>query len=233
MMTDAPYIMDGAPSAARLLHRQGHWDDALALLRGEAPDALALRAEILVDRFFWRLDGETEARRAVAAVAPHDARFHGYLEAQLAHTRLVFGLDPGPGDRARAQEGFAAAAADDRPAGWAVFWQGALAENVDADPRAAGAAYARALVTARERGDALLESYVVRHQAGHERAPDRRLALLRRSYHLRATLGVRPQTAAAAVTLAGELTGPEAGELRSAAALTAGELGLTWLLREL
>jgi hypothetical protein len=233
MPTDAPYIMDGGLTAARLLHRGGHWDDALAVLPAESPDALALRPEILVDRVFWRLDRVEEAGRAVAAVTPHDPRFAGYLEAQLAHTRLVFGLDPEPGDRARARAGFAAAADDDRLAGWAVFWQGVLAENVDADLHTAGTAYERALATARRRGDALLESYVVRHQAGRLPERDRKIALLQRSYHLRATLGARPQTAAAAVTLAEELDGPDAGELRSAAALTARELGLTWLLRAL
>jgi hypothetical protein len=59
---------------------------------------------------------------------------------------------------------------------------------------------------------------------------DQGIAQLRRSYHLRAALGARPQTAAAAFTLAGELSpGPEADLLRETAGLTAHELRLTWL----
>ena len=77
---------------------------------------------------------------------------------------------------------------------------------------------------------------VARHIGGQllERDRVRGIAQLRRSYHLRASLGARPQTAAAALTLAGELPpGTEADQLREAAALTARELGLTWLLRAL
>ena len=47
---------------------------------------------------------------------------------------------------------------------------------------------------------------------------------------LRAALGARPHTAAAAATL---LAGAEAGQLRETARLTARELGLTWLLSTL
>ncbi|WP_147339506.1 hypothetical protein [Actinomadura spongiicola] len=54
------------------------------------------------------------------------------------------------------------------------------------------------------------------------------------SYHLRATLGARPQTAAAAATYAAALPpGAEAEQLNSLAAHTARELGLTWLLQSL
>lgn len=57
---------------------------------------------------------------------------------------------------------------------------------------------------------------------------------LRRSYHLRAALGARPQTAAAALTLAVELpVGPEADQLREVASIAARELRLTWLLSAL
>ena len=60
------------------------------------------------------------------------------------------------------------------------------------------------------------------------------LDLLRRSYQLRAALGARPQTAAAAATLAAALPpGAEAGQLREAARITATELQLTWLLGSL
>ena len=86
---------------------------------------------------------------------------------------------------------------------------------------------------ARDQSDLMLESYAVRHLGDHAlRAADPGgLDLLRRSYQLRAALGARPHTAAAAATLAGALpAGAEAGQLREAARLTARELGLTWLL---
>lgn len=80
--------------------------------------------------------------------------------------------------------------------------------------------------------DLLLESYVVRHLGGHAIERDRSEGemLLRRSLHLRAALGARPQTAAAQVTLASQLPeGPEREMLREAARATTKELGLTWL----
>ena len=75
----------------------------------------------------------------------------------------------------------------------------------------------------------------MRHQGDHamESDTDREtgLDLLRRSYHLRAALGARPQTAAAAATLAEALPpeSTERGHLLQTAAATARELNLTWL----
>jgi hypothetical protein len=89
------------------------------------------------------------------------------------------------------------------------------------------------LAAARAAGDALLESYAVRHQAelAHDADPGRAVALARRSLALRAALGARPQCAAAQAMLADLIPdGPEARELRQLAAQTAAELGLTWLL---
>ncbi|WP_229073373.1 hypothetical protein [Actinoplanes sp. DH11] len=132
---------------ARVLLRAGRWDEALAAL---PPDALAARAEILVDRHWWRLDAAGAAAEAVAALRPGDP-----------------------------------------------------------------------------------ESYAVRHIGDHllQRSREEGIDLLRRSYHLRACLGARPQTAAAAATLAAGLgAGAQADQLREAAGLTARELGLTWLL---
>jgi hypothetical protein len=233
MTTDATYMMDGGTAVARMLHRTGRWDEALHALPA---GAVAERAEILVDSFFWRLDDSRAAEEAVSRLLPSEPVLAAYLDAQIRYARQLFGLDPLPDDIPRAREAFATAAADTRLAGWATFWLGVLADNIDGDPQAAGSAYRQALEHARERGDALLESYAVRHIGGHLLAQDRQqgIAHLRRSYHLRASLGARPQTAAAALTLAGELPpGAEADELREMAGLTARDLGLTWLLRAL
>jgi hypothetical protein len=224
--------MGRRPGLARTLQRGGRWDDALAVLPG---DQRAARAEVLADRFWWRLDGDAEAAAAVSDLASDDPVLAGFYGAQLAYTRLLFQLDPGPGDLDLARDGFTAAARDRRLNGWGAFWLGVLAEHIDHDPETAAISYAAALPLSRQHDDPLLESYVARHQAGHAIARDRevRIGLLRRSYHLRAALGARPQTAAAAVTLAGELRpGEEAGQLREAAAITARELRLTWLLSE-
>jgi hypothetical protein len=233
MTLDATYIMQDGPAAARILQRTGRWDEALALL---PRDAVAQRAETLVERGFWRLEGIEEALEAVGALRASDPVLAGFLEAQVRYTRHLFGLEPRPDDVQLARAGFEAARADSRLTGWATFWVGILADNVDGDVDAAAPAYREAREHAVERGDALLESYAVRHIGAHllEVDRDRGIALLRRSYHLRAALGARPQTAAAAVTLAGELApGDEADQLLEAAALTAQELGLTWLLRAL
>jgi hypothetical protein len=229
MTTDVTYTT----SVARLLHRMGRWDESLAALPA---DAVAQRAEIVVDRFWWRLDDPAAAEEAVSDLLPSDPVFAGYLGAQVRYTRLVFGLDPHSEDLRRVREDFTAATADARLAAWAVFWLGVLADNIDSDPGTAGSAYQQALEQARERGDALLESYVVRHLGAHlvKQNREQGIAQLRWSYHLRASLGARPQTAAAALTLARELEpGSEADQLREAAGLTARELELTWLLRTL
>lgn len=233
MTTDDTYMMDHRPAVARMLQRMGRWDEALAVLPTEA---LTERAEILVDRYWWRLDGAAAAEEAISALLSCDPVLAGYLGAQVRYTRLLFSLEPLPEDLQRAREHFTAATADSRLAGWATFWLGVLADNIDGDPGAAGSAYQQALGQAQEQGDALLESYAARHIGSHLVKQDRQQGItqLRRSYHLRASLGARPQTAAAALALADELPpGAEADQLREAAGLTARELELTWLLRAL
>ena len=211
----------------------GRWDDALAALPA---GAVPQRAEIAVDRFWWRLGDAAAAEEAVSALLPSDPVLAGFLGAQVRYTRLVFGLGPHPEDHRRAHEDFKSATADARLSGWAVFWLGVLADNLDKNPDTARLAYQQALKQAHKRGDALLESYAIRHLGAHLVEQDREqgIAQLRWSYHLRASLGARPQTAAAALTLAGQLEpGAEADQLREAAALTARELELTWLLHTL
>jgi hypothetical protein len=212
------------------LRRAGRWDEALACA------AAADHAEILVDRHWWLLDDPAEAHEAVAELASSDPLRAGYLDAQLRYTRLLFARDPQADDASRARDAFTAATADLRFTGWATFWLGVLADNIDQKPDEAEVAYRRAQERAVAQGDALLESYTVRH-IGANLLKDRRgegLRLLRRSYHLRAALGARPQTAAAALILAAELpASPEADQLREAASIVASELRLTWLLSAL
>jgi hypothetical protein len=213
------------------LKRCGLWDEALAIL---PPNSTALRAELLTDRFWWRLDGQAEAEQAVAALHEKDDLLAAFLDSQLAYTRLLFDQSPRPDDLTRARDGFDSAARDQRLAGWGLFWRGVTADLLEKDEAAAASFYAQTLVAALRDADPLLESYALRHQGGHAMESDNRetgLDLLRRSYHLRAALGARPQTAAAAAALA-EVLPPESTErdhLLQTAAATARELDLTWL----
>jgi hypothetical protein len=225
MTHDTTYI-------ALRLKRCGLWDEALAILPS---GATAARAELLADRFWWRLDGQAEAEQAVAALYGEDGPLAAFLDGQLAYTRLLFGQGPRPGDLARARDGFDSAARDRRLAGWGLFWRGVTAEVLEKDQAAAAGCYAQALAAALRDEDPLLESYALRHQGGLAMEPgadpEAGLDLLRRSYHLRAALGARPQTAAAALTLAEALPAEstERGHLLQAAAMAARELNLAWL----
>ncbi|HEX6451190.1 MAG TPA: hypothetical protein VF060_17195 [Trebonia sp.] len=217
--------------ALRLM-RCGLWDEALTILPS---GATALRAELLTDHFWWRLDGQAEAEQAVAALYEEDGLLAAFLDSQLAYTRLLFDRSPRPGDLARARDGFDSAARDQRLAGWGLFWRGVTADSLEKDEAAAAGLFAQALAAALRDADPLLESYALRHQGGHAMESDAGretgLDLLRRSYHLRAALGARPQTAAAAAALA-EVLPPESterGHLLQTAAATARELNLTWL----
>ncbi|MER6815373.1 hypothetical protein ABT299_39410 [Spirillospora sp. NPDC000708] len=64
MTMNTNYSARSAATAAESLKRAGRWDLALDL---PAARTTALRAEILTDRFFWRLDDPAEAETAVAA----------------------------------------------------------------------------------------------------------------------------------------------------------------------
>lgn len=224
MLSNSPYT---ASPAVFALHRAGQWDAALDLLGDDNPK---LRAQLLVDRFFWQQRGGDEAQAAVEALDA-DAVATRYLAGWLAYARLLFKADPREDDAATVESGYTAALTDPALAGWATFKLGVYADNIKGDTVTGRARFEEALPYCTD--DPLLESYVVRHIAGHlidagER--DEAILLFRQSLYLRATLGYRPQVAAAQATLAGELPeGRERDMLRAAAALTGKELGIPWL----
>jgi hypothetical protein len=236
MSHDTTYIMMPGTDVARVLLRAGRWDQALAALPGLSASAdaeLAWRAQILADRFWWQLGDPAEAEAAADALAATEPVLARFCAGQLAYARVVHGIGARAGDAELARSGFAAAAASAELDGWGAFWLGVLADHIDHAPDQARAAYATALDWAREHTDWMLDSYAVRHLGDHALTggDPAGLDLLRRSYHLRAALGARPQTAAAALTLADALPpGSEADQLRAAAEITARELSLTWLL---
>ncbi|TMR00841.1 hypothetical protein ETD83_15745 [Actinomadura soli] len=220
--------------AARRLHVLGDWDHAAALLAEEqSAEALELKAEILYERFLFRLDGIEAAADAIAALDPETPQAR-MLTARLAYTRLLFRLDPLPDDYETAEAGYRFASADPKTHGWAEFHWGALLDNVREDGTAAKAHYTKALQVSQQEGDPILESIVLRHLAwrvidGGDR--DGGLRMLRRSLHLRSAAGMRPQIAAAQLLLACELPedDPERATLLETARNLADELDLTWV----
>ncbi|GII20888.1 hypothetical protein [Planosporangium mesophilum] len=224
-------------AVARHLRRAGQWDLALSVVPA---DAANLRAEILVDRYLWQLLGCAEAEAAIEAAAHAGyASLAALLRGQLGYWKLLFpagaGVTTDPGTDPATD--LARAARDPRLYGWATFWLGVLADNIDGDRETAAERYARAHAVARAENDRLLASYTARHQGAHllqDRDRETGIALLRRSLYLRASIGALPQVAAAQQTLAGELAaGPEREALLEAARATARDLRLTWLERAL
>ncbi|WP_225826239.1 hypothetical protein [Streptomyces naphthomycinicus] len=225
MLSDDTYI-------ARRLQLLGEWDAALAALGHDAEPEL--RAEIAVDRWFFRMEGHEEAEKAVAALDPASPTAH-LLTARLAYSRLLFRRDPRPDDRAVAEAGYRAAAdsGDEKQRAWAEYHWAVLLDNIDEDPAGALPRYETALKIATKTGDGYFESYIIRHLAPHKE-PTERIAMLRRSLHLRAALGARPQTIAAQALLADNLPegDPERAELLRTFRPGAEELRIGWLLSE-
>ncbi|WP_328675641.1 hypothetical protein [Streptomyces sp. NBC_00343] len=223
MITDDTYI-------ARRLQMLGEWDTALAVL---GPDAdPELRAEIAVDRWFFRIEGHEEAEEAVAALDPASPTAH-LLTARLAYSRLLFGREPRADDRAVAEAGYRAAieGGDEKTRAWAEYHWAVLLDNIDEDPAAALPLYESSLAVATKSGDGYFESYIIRHLAPHKE-PAERTAMLRRSLNLRAALGARPQAIAAQALLAEHLPegDPERAELLRMVRPGAEELHIGWLL---
>jgi hypothetical protein len=231
MLTDVTYFAAPDLAPARHLQRAGQWNTALAIVPDTSEGRL-LRADILVDRHFWRLDPVQDALAAVDAVRPAHPDAAAFLTGQLEYWRRLQRPDA-PAIAGDPVDTFRALAADTRSGGWAWFWHGVALELLNRDPAAAAAAYTRALEEAVSRGDLLLESYVVRHlggQAYDAGETNRAIELMERSYDLRAALGARPHIAAAQAALADVLGDTQrAARLRSAVSATAEELGLTWL----
>jgi hypothetical protein len=132
-----------------------------------------------------------------------------------------------------AEAGYRAAAQsdDELQRGWAEYHWGVLLDNIDKDAAGAIERYETALEIATKYGDGYLESYIIRHLA-HLQEPAERIAMLRRSLHLRAALGARPQTIAAQAALAEDLPedDPERAELIRTYRPGAEELRIGWLL---
>ncbi len=218
-MHDATYLAHPSTAAALYLQRAGQWDLALTQAEG-FPE---IRAEILAERFFWQNVGVDEA--IAAARALDSASLRDVLLARISYFHKLFQLKNNP------LEIDELAVFSSTEGAWAAFWSGVVLDNVYERPLEAQAAYARARSLMGE--DPYLESYVVRHEAFHLIETDRAAALAgaRRSLALRASLGARPQVAAAQIALTHILPegDPEVAELKALAHRTAEELNLPWL----
>jgi hypothetical protein len=240
MTADAAYTGSPGLAPARYLQRAGQWDAALTALP-PGQEGVALRADILADRYGWQLGPPAEAEAAARAAAATHPELAVLLTAQIEYWRRVLDLGGTPVGTEMIGTDLTAAlqsvTGHGGLGGWAWFWHGVTLEMLEHDQAGAAASYARALAAAPAAGDPLLESYVVRHQAGHAAAAGdstREITLLRRSAILRAAAGARPHTAAAQATLAEALPdGEEAADLRRAATRTARELKLAWLAASL
>ncbi|GAA2052864.1 hypothetical protein GCM10009839_70650 [Catenulispora yoronensis] len=227
MIADDAYI-------ARRLSVAGDWDAALGVL-GPDGDA-ALRAEIAVERWFFRMEDHDEAEKAVAALDPGSWTAQ-LLNGRMTYSRLLFRRDPRPGDRADSEASYRAAVAaaqDETQRGWAEFHWAVLLDNVDADFDAAAPHYDTAFDIALSNGDLLLESIVIRHTARKQADDDERIAMFRRSLHLRCAVGIRPQILAAQAALAYNLPedDPERAMLMEIFRAGAEELRIAWLLSD-
>ena len=185
MIVNDPYIAAPGGPAGRLdllarlvnrLHLDGEWDGALALLDGADSDGkeggtAAMWSSILVERLLvaasssplaeWLRRGFSRsgpARRLCRSVGlhPHSVRAR-----------------PAARQRAGDAGGLRRRLSDETWRGWATFWQGAVADNVQDDPGTARQRYGEALALCRDGNDLLLESYVARHQGGHLIKSDR------------------------------------------------------------
>ena len=223
MITDSAYI-------ARRLFRAGEWDAALALL---GPDAEPeLRAEIAVERWFFRMDGHDAAEQAVAALDQATGQAQ-MLRGRLAYSRLLFGRDPRPDDRADSEAAYRNAVrdGDESTRAWAEFHWGCLLDNVDGDAAGAVGHFETSLEGGLKQGDVLLESIALRHLSP-QREPEEGVRMLRRSLYLRTAAGARPYTLAAQATLAAALPEGDAERADLLETLRAGaeDLGIAWLL---
>jgi hypothetical protein len=222
---------------------------------GTDPLAAQLRADILTDRHQWRLDDRTEALEAIDAIRTENPDLARLLTAQLDYWVRLFKRDDLPAlveDPVEEFQQVVKAATDPGLRDWATFWFAVSTENLRADTGTARPLYADVLARATERGELLLASYASRHCGGvtlfDDGEVDKGLELLRLSVYQRATVGARPQLAAAQTLLAmalddvaatepgttpkpesGKVSSPETDLLRSLVAHSAQELGLTWL----
>ncbi len=265
MKPDETYSSRPALAPARYLQRAGRWDEALTVLQDDDPLAAQLRADILTDRYQWRLGDRTEAVAAIDAIRDDNPELARLLTAQLEYWVQLFHRNrPDSDDLADLPtlvddpvEEFAQLAkaiTDPGLQDWVLFWYAVSSENVRDDLDTARPLYAEVLTRATARGELLLASYASRHSGGVALFDDgdveRGLDLLRLSVLQRATVGARPQLAAAQALLAmalddvaaaepgttptpeeGTVSSSESDLLRDLVEHTARELDLTWLKR--
>jgi hypothetical protein len=211
--------VDALVAGAVALSLAGQRDLADRLLAADTDDAVdrltlaATAARVEVDDAVWggaprstaAVDRLAGLLAASASASPAMAWDLDLLRLRVDYSAALAGADT---DRA-ALSGRAGRLLDRAPdagrAGWAAFYVGAIADNIDERADVAVPAFRRALTAADETGDDLLASYALRHLGGHALDSGDLAAardLLWRSAELRERLGFVPGALAQRILLA-------------------------------
>jgi hypothetical protein len=232
----------GAPDVWRLRAR-GCWTEAAAMLAPFCADdagAARQRAEILIERAFYHLDGWAEAedalRLAEAVAATDEERGAAASERGFLAYGATLHSVRDRADESRSAFGRSAALLSPGSPGRPLldFRRGLVAQNIAANPTAARAAFRRAHAGAVAHGDSFLTSFTWRHLAGLA-AADGDIAEARHGFaeslRLRVALGHLVGIAPALLSLAEVSPDEEAAPLRAEAARLFTLLGAvpTWL----
>jgi hypothetical protein len=237
--------------AAAALCRAARWDEAQALLDAAGPASspvLAVAAaDTAVDRDFWHRESSDDVddvvRRAAEVLgdAPsvEDAWDLERVRLRRAYFALLFSDARDGGvvrDLAARGDALCASAPDEGRLGWARFWRGVVADNLERRPDLALPCFEEAAALAERTGDELLASYALRHRAGHaEEAGDLESARADAacSTALRQRLAFVPGVLAQLLAECElSLAAGDVATARTVAAVVAGwgrELGLRWV----
>lgn len=210
-------------TAATALRLAGQWETAVALLAAteaaSAADRLELAmavAETEVDASLWHEGAEPEGAldRAAALLDSEpggadlaaSAWVLDYLRMRRSYHAALHARDTGAGAKLDDwAERLRAAAPDARRAGWAAFFGGVIADNLQSEPSTAYQRYTFAREAAETSGDELLESYALRHLGDHAHTAgdlQQARAAWERSTSLRERLGFVPGAVAQRLALA-------------------------------
>jgi hypothetical protein len=177
-----PVPADALRRAAAALCRAARWDEATALLDAAGPASspvLAVAAaDTAVDRDFWHRESSSATDDAVRRAAEllgeapqaEDAWDLERVRLRREYFEQLFSQARDDGvarNLATRGEALCASAPDEGRLGWARFWRGVVADNLEQRPDLALPCFEEAAAVAERTGDELLASYALRHRAGH------------------------------------------------------------------
>ncbi|MEV6283695.1 hypothetical protein [Kribbella sp. NPDC051770] len=162
-------------TAATLLARAAQWDAARALLESaevspaEGPGFALALADLAVDQDFAQRTTHSPAALAALAtleLTPTQAWDRALLD--LRHSYFLKLLTPAPDEALATQaKTLEATAPDDSRRATILFYQGLIADNLNALPQEAFTRYSASLALCNTTGDTLQASYAHRHLGDH------------------------------------------------------------------